>query len=177
MVSARDLAAGERHFAAEKQEERDNFLTTALIKALKLDRKSRDGIYEDARREGRRRPRITNFRSCYPDFPVYIAVRDKVTLQKSAGLKMLFPLKRALTLPFVTQFNEMLEEELAEIEGRASVLLLSWPGKMPVAVHNIRIPAGQERVCYHIDDGKNTRLTIEPIESFVSLLEPHEGAE
>ena len=166
-------ANADRFGAAAKQEELDTFLTIELTKSLKMSKISRDKWWGSAKSVGKRRPNATIFRETFPNFPIYIGCRRKLALRDNSGLKMLFPLERMLKKNFVVQFRDMLEEEEAEIGGRASALLIAWPGRMCVALHNLPIPKREPRVCFYINDGDKLRLTLEPVEHFVQLLADH----
>jgi hypothetical protein len=164
----RDTLAGD--FRERKQQEVDTFLTASLIKGMKLRPAIRNRVYEYAKSAGRHQPTIFDFRRVFEDFPVYVAVRDKLALRDNAGLATLFPIKRMLQQNFVKQYVQMLEEEEAEIGPRASALLINWPVRTPVAIHNMTPPRGKSRVAMTIDDGEGLRLQLEPLESFCDFI-------
>lgn len=173
-ISPRKLlfSSGNQH-DIERDHRNNKWLTSQLIKALKLPPKQKTAIYAAAIQVNHTKPFITDFREFFPQFPVYVSVRERMPLRDNAGLANLFPLSKVLSQSFVRQFQQMLVEDKHEIKGRASAMLICWPPRMPVALHNMPVPREHPGVGFFITDGRKLRLTIEPLEQFVETVRLH----
>jgi len=173
-VTARSLIFNSPNSHDQNRDVRtDAWLTAKLIYALKLPYKRRAEIYQFAEQLNHAKPYIADFREFFPTFPIYVTVREKLALRENAGLAKLFPLNKAMSQAFVRQFMQMVEQEQHDIGQRASAMLMAWPPRTPVAIHNLPVPRENPGVGLFITDGKKLRLTVEPLEQLVATVRMH----
>lgn len=154
----------------------DEWLTTQLLKCLKLPAAIRGKLTTVLDGQGRTRATMADFRLAFPRFPIYTWALERIPLRDTASLQLLFPAERFLQHSLVRNFTNALTSESGDIAGRATAMLICWPGRLPVALHNLPITESTTpTVMLTLSDGGAVRLKLEPLKQLAEGLMPHLG--
>lgn len=160
--------------AEQRERMFDESATADFVRTIQLSVTDRRILYEHTQAQRRTSPRIADFRTVFPDFPVYVVVDRKSNLRDTAGLDSLFPASKLANLDFMKDYFVARDTLKPELAGRPLLVLMRWPRMgSSVALHQIPfdedIPGVRLRLVYGSQPLE--RVTLEPVNQLLPLFQ------